>query len=85
MVNFVEGLEKLPFYHENQLPMATVNTKLGDIKFTMYGETTEFRVRTLFTKEPETIAWIDSFKTGEVFWDIGANIGLYGIYAAKKG
>jgi FkbM family methyltransferase len=33
-------------------------------------------------KEPETIEWIDSFQTGEVFFDIGANIGVFSLYAA---
>lgn len=84
MANFTEGLEKLAFYHKNQIPVESVKTKHGDILFTMYGETTEFRVRTLFTKEPETIRWIDTFKPGEVFWDIGANIGCYSLYAAAK-
>ncbi len=33
--------------------------------------------------EPETVAWIDDFiGEGEVMWDIGANIGLYALYAA---
>ncbi len=35
--------------------------------------------------EPETIAWIDSLPAGERFWDIGANIGLYALYAAARG
>ncbi len=48
-------------------------------------EITEFRVNTLFKKEPETINWINNFKKEKtVFWDIGANIGLYSIYAAVK-
>ena len=42
-----------------------------------------FRTRTFATKEPETLKWIDSFKHGSVLWDIGANIGLYSLYAAK--
>jgi FkbM family methyltransferase len=33
---------------------------------------------------PTTLAWIDSFASEAVFWDIGANIGLYAIYAAKR-
>lgn len=33
-------------------------------------------------KEPETIEWIDSFQTGEVFFDIGANVGVFSLYAA---
>lgn len=84
MANFTEGLEKLAFHHEDLIPVKSVKTKHGDILFTMHGETTEFRVRTLFTKEPETIDWIGTFKPGEVFWDIGANIGCYSLYAAKK-
>lgn len=39
----------------------------------------------MFTKEPETIDWIDSFQESEVFFDVGANIGLYSVYAAMKG
>jgi FkbM family methyltransferase len=35
--------------------------------------------------EPETVAWIDSLPADAVFWDIGANVGLYAIYAAKRG
>ena len=48
-------------------------------------DVTRWRAETYFTKEPETIEWIDTFKEGEFFFDIGANIGLYSIYAAKKG
>ena len=43
---------------------------------------THRRAKQLLTDEPETIAWIDSFKSDSVFWDIGANIGIYSIYAA---
>lgn len=31
--------------------------------------------------EPTTLTWIDSLDTNSVFWDIGANIGSYAIYA----
>jgi len=46
----------------------------------------QWRVKTFFTKEPETLEWIDDFNDSKkiVFWDIGANIGLYSIYAALK-
>tara|TARA_B100001123_G_C15332328_1_gene1031643 strand:+ start:449 stop:1291 length:843 start_codon:yes stop_codon:yes gene_type:complete len=43
-----------------------------------------YRVSTFSTKEPETLEWIDNFKKDSVFWDIGANIGLYTCYAVKK-
>jgi len=42
-----------------------------------------YRVKTFSVKEPETLAWIELFDKESVFWDVGANIGLYSIYAAK--
>ena len=44
----------------------------------------DFRAATFSTKEPETLEWIESMSEGATFWDIGANIGLYSIYAAKQ-
>ncbi|HEY2434650.1 MAG TPA: FkbM family methyltransferase [Vicinamibacterales bacterium] len=46
--------------------------------------TVSWRARTFLTKEPETIEWIDTFAAGDVLFDIGANIGLYSIYAASR-
>lgn len=42
---------------------------------------TRYRLRTFYTKEPETIEWIKNFNNG-IFWDIGSNIGLYSLYAS---
>ena len=43
------------------------------------------RVRAYLTREPETVEWIAEYvKAGGVFYDIGANIGLYSIFAAKR-
>ncbi len=41
-------------------------------------------IRDFYSKEPETLEWIDNFdKKGKIiFWDIGSNIGLYSVYAA---
>lgn len=44
---------------------------------------TEYRARTLLTKEPETIAWLNRILENSVFFDIGANIGVYSVYAAS--
>lgn len=45
-------------------------------------EMEKYRYETFWTKEPETISWIKSFKTG-AFFDIGANIGIYSLYCAS--
>jgi FkbM family methyltransferase len=43
-----------------------------------------YRATTFSTKEPETLEWIESIPAGAVLWDVGANVGLYSIYAAIK-
>lgn len=49
-------------------------------------EILKWRIDTFFNKEPDTLKWINKFinKKNIVFWDIGANIGLYSIYASIK-
>lgn len=43
-----------------------------------------YRAQTYLTKEPETIEWLESMDENSVLWDIGANIGLYSLYAALR-
>ncbi len=52
--------------------------------FFMPNHIIKWRVDTFFSKEPDTIKWIQDFenKNKIIFWDIGANIGLFSIYAA---
>jgi len=52
-------------------------------KFTPENEIEQWRHDTFWKKEPETLAWIRSFKDGDIFWDIGANIGIYSLYFAS--
>jgi FkbM family methyltransferase len=59
-----------------------VRTSRGHIALYCIGDLALWRARTLLTKEPETIEWIDTFQEGEVFWDVGANVGMYSLYAA---
>lgn len=44
----------------------------------------DWRARTFATKEPETLEWIDGIPESAVLWDIGANVGLYTVYAARS-
>ena len=42
------------------------------------------RVDRIKSKEPETINWINEFKKNSIFFDVGANIGIYTLYSAVK-
>ncbi|KJU81330.1 methyltransferase FkbM domain protein [Candidatus Magnetobacterium bavaricum] len=70
---------------EAMCPIIKQDTKYGQILFFCPGTLPVWRAQTLLTKEMETIEWIDTFETNNVFWDIGANVGCYSLYAAKKG
>jgi len=59
------------------------NTKLFDIY--NYGETCRARAYSFSYKEPETIDWINSFEKGDSLLDVGANIGIYSLYASSLG
>ena len=43
----------------------------------------KWRVDSLFTKEPCTIEWIAGFAENDVLVDVGANVGMYSVWAAK--
>ena len=45
---------------------------------------TRDRADSFSSKEPETLDWLDGIPKNSVLWDIGANVGLYSVYAAKK-
>ena len=46
---------------------------------------THFRWFLFKTKEPETIYFLDNYlKEGDVYFDIGANVGVFTIYPAKR-
>jgi len=67
---------------EELKPIIEVKTDRGKLLFSCPGYLPLWRAQTLLTKEPETIEWIDNFDDNSVFWDIGANIGVYSLYAA---
>ena len=72
------------FLHKDSYETIEILNK--KINFFIPNQTVSYRVKTFFTKEPETLNWIDSFDNENrfVLWDIGANIGLYSIYASLK-
>jgi len=52
------------------------------IQFCTPSDVCEWRVNTLLSKEPLTIKWIRTFTPEDIFWDIGANIGIYTMFAS---
>lgn len=55
------------------------------IKFYTPSLLASFRAKTIFTKEPDTIDWLNkNGSKNNCLFDIGANLGLYSIYYAKK-
>ena len=62
-----------------------IHSEDSNLKFYVNNYLNKFRVETLLTKEPDTIKWIDGFNENEIFYDVGANIGLYSCYACSKG
>ena len=42
------------------------------------------RAKTYSIKEPDTLDWLDSFDPDSCYFDLGANIGQYSLYPAKK-
>lgn len=53
------------------------------VKFYADSDLEQWRAKTLLDKEPETIAWIRYFALlGGVFYDVGANIGPFSLFAA---
>jgi len=55
------------------------------INFRPSSKKTVKRAYTMLTKEPDTICWIRDFRHGDVLWDIGANIGVFSLFAALNG
>jgi FkbM family methyltransferase len=69
--------------YEQLVPNQTVRDGATEVVYATPNLFTKWRVDSLFTKEPDTIEWIRGFQPGEVFVDIGANVGMYTIWAAK--
>ena len=64
---------------------AVEGIKANLLPFKMRTETKmeKYRHDTFWTKEPETIRWIRSFDPHDIFFDVGANVGVYSLFAAS--
>jgi FkbM family methyltransferase len=77
-------LSKLRFdLRQSLVRRLTVSTQDFSLSFVCHSPLEEMRVRSLLVKEAGTIAWLrQSVRAGDVFLDVGANIGLYSLVAA---
>ena len=63
----------------------TINSRGLRFKISSNNWITKYRARTFNDKEPEMLDWIDENLLDEdVFFDVGANVGIYSIYAALR-
>ena len=80
--------KRFRYYLQDSLRASSYNTSLyenDEYKFFNPSNLTYWRTKTFVEKEPETLRWIKKFNPHNlIFWDIGANVGLYTIFAAKK-
>jgi len=67
--------------YENFDPKCTIEVEDKKITFQTPNRLTRWRVDTLLTKEPHTIDWLNEIEPKETLLDIGANVGMYSIYA----
>ena len=53
------------------------------LKFYTPTKMASYRAHTIFSKEKDTIKWIETYgKTNRIFFDIGANMGVYSLFYA---
>lgn len=76
------GTRAIAYAAANLPPVLTVSTAKGPLRF-WCGSGTAAKLALGFDKyEPESRDWIDSaVRMGEHVWDVGANIGVYALYA----
>jgi FkbM family methyltransferase len=61
-----------------------VATQHGPLVFISTNTDTLQFPRELASREPETIDWVDGFAAPGIFWDVGASVGAYALYAALR-
>ena len=61
-----------------------VSTKSGHLFFVPAARLSPSSAIRLLALEPDTVEWVEAFTDGAVYWDIGANIGVFALYAGLK-
>lgn len=58
--------------------------EVENVKYVAVNDNTIWRAKTLRTKEPCTIEWLETLTEDDILVDVGANMGLYTLWAAKN-
>ena len=74
----INRIEQSPF----GVPYIRLLKDNAEMKVLCLSQTCETRARELLIAEPEIIVWLDSISNSDLLIDVGANIGIYSLYAA---
>jgi FkbM family methyltransferase len=69
--------------YERAAPVHVCNVDGREIVYCTPNRATLWRAQTLLTKEPVTIDWLKSMPKGSRLLDVGANVGMYSMFAAR--
>jgi FkbM family methyltransferase len=91
LFSFVKSIQALPrgrrvstlFLEKVWEQTEKVETSNGAIYFAAPDWLSKYRVDSFYQKEPETIAFLNTLTRDSILWDVGANIGIYSVYAGK--
>lgn len=95
ILNFIDLIIKSLFNKDlrglifDRLQLKFEDIKINNTVLKIYcpSSISRWRAKTYLSKEPDTLKWIDDFKKYKssdiIFWDIGANIGLYTMYSCS--
>ena len=64
-------------------PVSKIETSHGTLLCRGGHGRLRWRAQTFHTEEPDTVSWLDTLLPEDVLWDVGANVGLYSLYASK--
>ena len=66
-------------------PVGTIVVRGQTLTLSVPDATAYYWISSGGQSEPGTLDWVDGIALGDVLYDIGANVGLYSLYAAAKG
>ena len=70
---------------EDSLPFVSLNVRDTEFSFVIPNAKAQWVANNVESREPEVYEWIDTnLNSSSLLIDVGANFGLYSLYAAKK-